>query len=202
MLLRVVCLVLMALIYGCSGGPPALTPPELRPTAAAAEAIALYDKDGSGDLSHDELQACPGMLSAIETYDRDGDEKISKDEITARLQEFAESRVALTQLVAVVRLDKRPLEGATVKFVPETYLGSSIKTALGTTGRSGGSMMDVDDSDLPSNQAGLVGIQLGTYRVEITHPEISIPPEYNTDTTLGYDSQPGNLSVTFDLKAR
>ena len=63
-------------------------------------------------------------------------------------------------------------------------------------------MMDVDDSELPSNQAGLVGVQLATYRVEITHPEITIPAKYNTNTTLGYDSQPGQPSVIFNLKTR
>jgi hypothetical protein len=202
MLPRVVCLVLITTIYGCSGGPPALTPPDLRPASAADQAIALYDRDGSGDLSVDELQACPGMLSALKTYDLDGDGNISMDEITARLELFAKSRVALTQLVAVVRLGNRPLAGATILFVPEPYLGSAIKSATGKTGRSGGAMMDVDDSELPSNQAGLVGVQLATYRVEITHPEITIPAKYNTNTTLGYDSQPGKPSVIFNLETR
>jgi len=202
MLLRIACLVLVTMIFGCSGGPPALTPPDLRPAASAEEAIALYDNDGSGDLSVDELQDCPGMLAALKTYDLDGDKKISRDEIKTRLQRFADSRVALIQLVAVVRLGNRPLVGATVRFVPEPYFGSAIKPASGKTGRSGGAMMDVDDSDLPSNQAGLVGIQFATYRVEITHPEITIPPKYNTNTTLGYDTQPGDPGVRFDLKAR
>ena len=199
---RGVGLVVFALACGCSGGPPALAPPGISPGDAADEALTLYDKDGSGDLSEEELQACPGILVAREVYDANGDGTISREEIEARLQKFVDSKVALTQLVAVVRLDKRPLEGATVRFIPEAFLGESIKEATGVTGKSGGAMMDVADSDLPGNQAGLVGIQFGTYRVEVTHPETMIPPRYNTDTTLGYDTQPGNISVAFDLKSR
>ena len=193
---------LFSLACGCSGRPPALSPPGINPSYAADEAIALYDQDGSDDLSEEELRACPGMLVALETYDTNGDGKISREEIEARLQKFVESKVALTQLVAVVRLGKRPLSGATVRFVPEAFLGDSIKPATGVTGKSGGAMMDVADSDLPSNQAGLVGIQFGTYRVEITHPEESIPSRYNTNTELGYDTLPGAISVAFDLKSR
>ena len=109
------------------------------------------------------------MLVAIKTYDKDKNKRISRDEIVTRLQKYVNSRVALTQLVAVVRLNNRPLEGAMVRFVPEPYFDSSIKPATGKTGRSGGAMMDVDDRDSPSNQVGLVGVQFGTYRVKSPH---------------------------------
>ncbi|MCA9231611.1 MAG: EF-hand domain-containing protein [Planctomycetales bacterium] len=193
---------LFAITCGCSGGPPALTPPDLQPESAADGAIALYDKDGSGDLSTEELEACPGVLGALGAYDQNDDKKVTRDEFVARLNRFASSRVALTQLIAIVYLDQRPLEGATVRLVPEPYFEGAIKPATCTTGQSGSGMLDVDDSELPSNQAGMVGVQLGTYRVEITHPEISIPAKFNVDTKLGYDSQPGNLSVKFHITSK
>ena len=86
--------------------------------------------------------------------------------------------------------------------MPEPYLGEEIKQAAGTTGKSGAASIAVPDEELPKNQKGIRGVHSGTFRVEITHPEISIPAKYNTETTLGFETNPGNPYVTFDLKSR
>ena len=164
--------------------------------------MALYDKDGDQKLSESELQASPGLLMSINTYDTDGDQVISQEEITTRLQKFVEYGVALLRLSASVTLDGRPLGGATIRLVPEPYLGDELKAAIGTTRSKGSASMAVPDEDLPENQKGIRGIHAGTYRVEITHPEKTIPAKYNTETTLGYEATPGNPYATFNLKSR
>jgi hypothetical protein len=189
-------------IIGCSGGPPALQPPELDPQGAASEAISLYDKNGDGVLSAEELKACPGLLVALKTYDKDEDGVISRDEIVARLRIFVDRKTALTGLVATVLLDNRPMVGATIRFVPEPYLGDGIKPAQGNAKKRGAAIMAVAPEDLPENQKKIRGLHYGTYRVEITHPEIEVPSKYNATTTLGFETQPGNPSVTFNLKSR
>ena len=191
-----------ALLSGCSGGPSALAPPELDPESAAEEAITLYDADGDQKLSSSELEACPGMAVGIKTYDQDSDGMISQAEIAERLQRFVDRRVALARLAVTVTLDKRPLGNATVRFVPEPYLGSELKVATGTTRKRGTATMAVADEELPENQRGIRGVHSGTYRVEITHPDETIPKEYNTETTLGYESTPGNPYAAFHLKSR
>ena len=45
-------------------------------------------------------------------------------------------------------------------------------------------------------------IQYGTFKVRITHPTIKIPAKYNTDTTLGYETIPGQPTVSFVLNAK
>jgi len=189
-------------LAGCSSGPPALKPPKIDPQDSADGAMELYDKDGDGFLSAEELEACPGILFALKTYDQDGDGRVSRDEIAQRLQKLVDQRVAITRLVAKVRYKKRPLPGASVRFIPESYLGEAIKPAEGMTSAKGGAMIAVEDALLPENQRGKRAMQYGTFRVEITHPEVEIPAKYNTNTTLGYDTRPGNAYVTFDLKTR
>jgi len=189
-------------LLGCSGRPSDFVPPELDPESAAAEAIALYDKDGDGKLSKTELKACPGLLVSIGAYDKDGDEVISEDEIAQRLQKYVSEVVTLSRLSATVRLDNRPLVGATVRFIPETYLGEEIKESTGVTNKGGSASMAVADEELPENQKGIRGIHPGTYRVEITDPEGKVPAMFNTETTLGYETTPSSQYTSFDLKSR
>jgi len=190
------------LVAGCSSGPSALRPPELDPAAAAEEALSMYDTNQDGKLDSEELKSCPGLLAAIKSYDVDNDGMISQEEIAARLAKFVERGIALSRLSATVKLDKRPLAEATIRLVPEPYLGEEIMVATGTTRGRGSASMAVPDADLPENQKGIRGIHGGTYRVEITHPSVEIPEKYNTQTTLGYETTPGNPYVTFELRSR
>jgi hypothetical protein len=189
-------------MVGCSGAPSALLPPDLDPEAAAEQAIALYDKDGDGALSLDELEACPGILASLEVYDQDDNEKISQEEIAQRLEKYVDQGVTLARLSARVSLDNKPLGEATVRFIPESYLGEGIKTASGLTRKGGSASMAVADEELPENQKGIRGIHPGTYRVEITHSTIKVPAKFNTSTTLGYETTPGNPYAMFKLQSR
>ena len=75
----------------------------------------------------------------------------------------------------------QPLQGAEVKFVPEKFLGSEIKTASGVTDAGGVAMISAPQSR-PDDPAG---VPPGFYRVEITQSGLAIPAKYNTDTVLG-----------------
>ncbi len=101
-----------------------------------------------------------------------------------------------------MRLNGRPLAEAEVKLVPEKYLGDEITTAWGKTTPSGIASMDIRDEDSPATEQGLRGVHCGTYKIEINHPTLKIPAKYNTETTLGYETEMGNPSFTVELKSR
>ncbi len=187
---------------GCSRGPAAVKPPYIDPAEASRQAIELYDTDHNGVLSDKELEACPGILMHRDLYDADHDGKISREEIEDRIRKLRASKVGLTRLGVQIRLDGRPLSGATVKLIPEKYLGSDVKAAIGVTGASGGASLSIPPEDLPAAQHGLTGVHYGTFKVEITHPSIKIPAKYNAQTTLGYETERGNPFVEFDLKSK
>jgi len=198
---KILCLAFLSILTGCSNGPPALRAPYLDPESAAADAIELYDKDGDGQLSVAELEDCSGILASISAYDKNGDEQVSAEEIAQRLQTFVDSKVAIGRLIVSVRLDGSSLEGATIRFIPEDYLGDEIKPAMGQTNGSGTAAMAVAKEDLPESQKELVGVHFGTYRVEITHPSISIPAKYNTESTLGFEPAPASIRAKFELSS-
>lgn len=189
----------LALAIGCGGGLPALQPPDVDPAEAAKQAIALYDQDGNAVLAADELEACPGLKLMLDAYDTDSDTAISQAEIQDRLQKYVDSGAALVPLSVNLRLNNRPLNGATVKLVPEPYFEGAIKPATGITAKSGAAQISVAADDLPENQKSFKAVQFGTYRVEITHPEIEIPKKYNTETSLGYETVFGQPIVEFRL---
>jgi hypothetical protein len=187
---------------GCSRGPAPVRIPHVDPVAASQGAVELYDTNGDGQLSEQELTACPGILRNLGIYDADGNKSVTQEEIEARLRAFFPPNVGVTKLNVHVSLDGKSLAGATVKFVPEKYLGDEIKMAGGITTDHGNATIDIRDEDAPETEHGLSGVHYGTYRVEITHPTINIPAKYNTATTLGYETERGNPSTSFELKSR
>ena len=192
---------LLLVLTGCSGRAARLTPPDIDPESATAEAISLYDASGDGNLNTDELLACLGIRQAIDMYDMDANGMISAREIVDRLRNLTQFKTALTSLRVRVRLNGRPLDGAEIKLVPEPYLGDEVKPAYGTTNRSGSASLSVSAEDLPKNQRGYRGIHYGTYKVEITHPEKKIPAKYNSETSLGYETVVGNPITVFELSS-
>ena len=92
----------------------------------------------------------------------------------------------------------KPLAGAEVKFVPETFLGDDIKTASGKTNQAGMARLSV----ATTSRADPPGVAFGLYRVEITKPGDNIPAKYNTETTLGQEvalDAPNIQNIRFDL---
>jgi hypothetical protein len=151
-------------------------------------------------LSEGELAACPGIFMHRTAYDADGDGSITQQEIEARIAQFVSANIGQTTLQIRVVKNGRPLPGATIKMVPEPFLGENIKTAWGSTGDAGVAVMDIRDEDLPESERGIRGVHVGTFKLEVTHPSITIPAKYNTQTSLGYESELGNPGFVVDLK--
>lgn len=191
---------------GCNQGPSRIKPLAIDPAGSAEKAIQTYDKDGDGALSGKELDASPGLKAAIREIDSNGDKKLSQEEIQARLQNWVDSKMGITQTSVVVRLNGAPLPGATVKFVPEEFLGEAAAPAEGVTDEQGICMPTVGDEHKPAPNVG--GMRAGFYRIQITRENKGkemVPAKYNTKTELGQEVALGahNMrqgSLTFDLR--
>jgi hypothetical protein len=174
------------LLGGCRFSSSTIEVPEWDPAAAADRALSEYDTNGDRKLSREELKKSPGLLSAIDAFDQDGDRSISGDELTSKLNEIRQQDAALVEITCVVTRGGQPLEGATVKFVPEPFMGEDVKPAMGVTARDGTAFPSVDEQELPEDFRGRVrGVPCGVFRVLVTHPTIAVPARYNTQTELG-----------------
>ena len=60
-----------------------------------------------------------------------------------------------------VHLDGKPLQGATVTYVPEKFLGSSIRQATGVSDERGSVALVTEGEKLS-------GVQPGLYRVQVS----------------------------------
>lgn len=163
---------------GCSRG---VTPPKLDPQAAAQEALTEYDANKDGYLDAGELRRCPALYDSLKSMDTDGDGKLSAEEIAARLEKIRESKVALVGTSCSVILDGRPLAGATVTFVPEPFMGPSVKPAAGVSDEAGTVTLRVDGQSLP-------GCHCGFFRITVSKKDgdhETLPERYNTQTVLG-----------------
>lgn len=172
----------ISVIAGCGGVKYVVDPEE-----SSAAAIEQYDKNGDGLLDEAELAACPALLGALRAYDGSKDKKLSQQEIAEQIDYMYQRGAGLTAITSTVIFDGTPLSGATVKFIPEKFLGEEIKTAEGITNSSGDAAMGIAPDNLPKELRRHNLLRVGIYRVEITHPSKKIPPRYNTDTELGFE---------------
>jgi hypothetical protein len=179
-------LLLFGLLLGGCGSSANMDIPEFDPATAADRALTEYDSNTDRKLSREELKKCPGLLSAIKDFDQDRDGSISEDELKLKLQEVQGTGAALVEVSCVVTRSGRPLEGATVKMVPESFLGETFQPATGVTARNGNAYPSVAQETMPEEYRGkLQGVPIGIYRVEVTHPNVAVPAKFNTQTELG-----------------
>jgi hypothetical protein len=160
----------------------------------------MYDVDHDGKLSVDELAKCPGVLIRIDQYDSNHDKAIDLEEFTQHLTNLLRDGSGATQLGVGVTYQGRPLADAKVVLEPEPYLGSDIQTAEGATTNYGQASVGMPPDKAPAALKSMKLIQYGTFKVRITHPTIKLPTKYNTETTLGYETIPGEPFVNFALK--
>jgi hypothetical protein len=187
----------ISLAAGCSGSAPSRVYADKPDAGAGDRAIQLYDSDKDGLLDAKELEQVPGLKAAMRQVDLDGDGKISAAEISARIQKWTDSKLGRMGVSCIVKHNGRPLAGATVKLIPEKFLGGDLKPAEGTTNDRGMASMSIAGSTQR-------GISPGFYRVEITGAAEAIPPKYNSETCLGQEvaNDAAGLSngvATFDL---
>jgi hypothetical protein len=173
------CLALL-LVFGCSQRSQPRVYPDKPDSNAGQRAIELYDIDKHGFLTAKELEKLPGLKAAVRQIDLNNDGNISAAEISARIQAWSDSRLGRMGVSCIVKHNGRPLAGATVRLVPEPFLGGGLKTAEGTTDDHGLARMSVAGS-------GQRGISPGFYRVEIIKAGEAVPPRYNTETSLGQE---------------
>jgi hypothetical protein len=169
----------------------------------------MYDKNSDGAIAGDELQAVPALIDhpdlPTKLIDKNGDDRVTSEEIQSRVQAWLDSKVGIMSFHCTVTLDGQPLEGAKVVFEPEAFHSGAINEATGITSAEGTAVLAVDEAKLPAHLKGISGMQTGFYKVRITHPSISLPAKYNTETTLGQEVSSdavGSVNVNYDLKSR
>lgn len=166
-------------LAGCRGGGGT---PVIAASSAATEAIAAYDANGDGALEGKELDACPALHSLAAKLKKT---KLVSEDISARLDTYNASEARRLTLSCAVYLDGAPLDGATVTFKPEKFLGSAYKPARGVS--HNGEVEPVTEGDS-------IGLALGMYRVEVSKLDgagnETIPAKYNSETILGCEISP------------
>lgn len=162
----------------------------------------LYDTNHDGKLSTEEMAKCPGVLISIKRYDANNDKSIDVEEFKQHLADLLRHGTGATQLGVGITYNGSPLADAKVVLEPEPYLGTDIQSAEGVTTNSGLAQVGIPADKAPAALKGMKLIQYGTFKVRITHPKISLPAKYNTETTLGYETIPGEPFVNFALTSK
>jgi hypothetical protein len=160
----------------------------------------LYDANHDEKLTEVELVKCPGVLVSMKKYDANNDKAIDAAEFEERLMQLLRTKRGATQLACNIMYKGEPLSGATVNLEPEPYLGEEIRAAEGITTNSGRADVGMAPEFAPAALKNRKLIHYGTFKVRVTHPTIQIPAKYNTDTTLGYETIPGQPTASFVLK--
>lgn len=187
-------------VCGCSFGPSRVEVPQLDPAGVASAAVEQYDSDNDGNVSLSESAACPGLAGSFKLYDANQDNQISPTEIQSRLEAMIGSGIGRMPCMVVVYAgdSNRPIEGAKVRVVPESFLGGAMQPGEGVTNDRG-----VAKPVTVGAPPGLPGIEFGQYRVQITHDSLKIPARYNEATELGFELSPlerNRDTFTFRLK--
>lgn len=101
-------------------------------------------------------------------------------------REFAEVR-------GTVLVDGKPLQGAFVTFVPE---GPDVVRGVGSTNAEGRYRVIRPGSK--------VGAMIGKNRVSVTGGDAgqTLPPQYNTESTLTYEVKRGANVFDIDIKTK
>jgi hypothetical protein len=91
-----------------------------------------------------------------------------------------------------VLLDGKPLSEAEITLVPETFMGSAVKSAKSMTDAGGACTCRIEGSQYP-------GIHPGIFRIMISKKDASgkeiVPAKFNTETTLGIEARQGNSAL-------
>jgi hypothetical protein len=172
-------------VAGCFGsGAPRIPLPSLDPSGSGAAALAEYDANKDGAIVGDELEKCPGLKEGARRLDVNKDGRLTADEIAERIRQVQVQKAGLAPLIVSVVLDGKPLAGATVTFVPEKFMGSGVKPAVGMTNEGGA--LQPQTEGVP-----IAGVQPGVFRIEVSKKDSAgtetVPAKYNTDTTLGVE---------------
>jgi hypothetical protein len=157
------------------------------PQELSEQVFAEFDADGSGTLAATELSALPPVQESFPKYDADGNGQLTAAELCARFEKIFNPDVGVCPVRCQITRNGRPLQGAEVRFVPPKILADTLPAASGTTGSAGTVGLRLDPEDMPENipSRRVAVMRPGIYLVQVTHPSLQIPPQYNAATTLG-----------------
>ena len=175
---------IVLLFVACSGGPSVPDRIDVSPRSADFQAFADYDANGDGELDATELEKCPALKVALSRCDKDGDGRLAPGEIADRIRDHQSADATIISGSVEITLDGAPLEGATVTFEPETFMGDMLRPVSATTNADGRGYLEGQNAEFP-------GIYLGFYRVRISklyQGKETIPSKYNSATELGYEA--------------
>jgi hypothetical protein len=172
---------LTCLLVGCSTRPARVPAPRINPAKIVDAVFEKADADRDSRLRASEQQTVPSIAMAADRLDTAGDGNVTREELVAWLEAVRDSRVAVTSLEVMVTQRGRPLAAATVRLVPEPFMGAEVKAAEGLTDASGVAAVTIPDAKYP-------GVNCGLYRVEITgagNDGKPLPEGENKATRLG-----------------
>lgn len=183
---------------GCTSNPPVAVP-QYSAAGVAQEMLNQYDKDKDGQLDPAEAGTCPALKQSFASIDSNKNQRLEADELKRRLQEILDSNTGLMSVSCQVSRDGQPLQGATVRFIPEACFGDAIKGATGVSDAEGRVQLQVEGS-------GLAGyVPPGFFRIEVSLKDAAgqetISATYNTKTILGAEVGP-RLRGTIQLHVR
>jgi len=165
---------LLTIAAGCGNGLQRINPPKINASAAAAQAMAMYDTNKDGKISGDEFRQC----ASLKAIAKDG--TVTSDVLASLFAKWTDSGIGREGANVRILHNGKQLAGAAVRLVPEKFLGTDIQPATGKTDAFGATILSVPTRD-PGEPKG---VSLGFYRVEITKDGENVPAVYNTETTL------------------
>jgi len=193
-------------ILGCSNEPQSPPRFQIDPQQATQEAMRIYDQNGDGVLDAKELSASPPLaelLQNLKARTPGHPDSLNAADIQSRLEEWLKAPTVLIASTVTVYLDGAMLEGATVTYEPEPFLGSSYRSHQGQTNSAGAAVLDPDLKEFPDS------IYVGLYRVRISKKvdgKETIPAKYNTETELGREIAAGirnsRANTRFSLESK
>ncbi|MDO4629193.1 MAG: hypothetical protein Q4C70_08425 [Planctomycetia bacterium] len=153
--------IFFAELSGC--GRPAPTAPEIEPEVMAKKALELYDANGDGKISGDELDKTPALAFSLKEMDTDKDRALSAAEIQSRLEAWQNSGITLTAPAFVCKIKGKTVKEGTMRLVPEAFLGETYPIAEGT-------FINGTCQLRAPNKGNYQAIPLGFYNVEVSSP--------------------------------
>jgi len=159
-----------------------------------------YDKDKNGRLSREELAS---FVPMADTYQSLGKQEVSPDELQQYLTRVFDQRIGLVSATCVVKRKGQVLAGAEVRLVPIPELSNVLPIGQGVTDAYGGVMFSAPREKLPAATQRVEGVMPpGLYQVEVTHPKIKIPDNYNAKSELRLElsSDTAYHGLAIDLK--
>jgi hypothetical protein len=165
----------LLVVVGCTGRPSRISPPKVKPAQAAADAMAMYDTNKDGKISGDEFAQCTSLKAIAQNGE------VTQDRIAAVVAGWQQSRIGRLSISVCLRHNNSPLGNATVKLVPEKFMGTDILTITAKTDAANGAIALSVPTKGPEEPQG---VSPGFYRLEVTKDGDNIPAKYNTETTL------------------